>query len=222
MLKNEVQKNILTAGMLLALFALVGAGSMSVVNWHSKPFIAENERIVLLRTLNAIIPPGLYDNDILSDTIMMSDQKMLGFKEPTIVYRARTGGKPVAAAMKIVAPKGYSGPIVLLIGINFSGQVIGVRVIKHRETPGLGDGIEIQRSNWIESFNGKSRQNPEDAGWKVKRDGGEFDEFTGATITPRAIVSAVHKALAFFEQNKSAIFKVPELENLDINKDHNE
>ncbi len=205
--KNETQKNILLAGWLLAFSALIGTGLMFAVNWHAKPYIAENERLVLLRTLNSVIAPDLYDNDIVHDTVRILDKKLLGSIKEIIVYRARKDNKNIAAALTVIAPNGYNGAIVLLVGIKFSGEITGVRVVKHRETPGLGDGIDIQRSNWIEKFTGKSLFNPINTAWKVKKDGGEFDQFTGATITPRAVVSAVHNALLFFDKNRELIFE---------------
>ncbi len=215
---NKEAKNIVIAGWLLAISVLLGTGLIAVVNWHSTPYITENERQMLLRNLNSVIPPQIYDNEILSDNIEVVDQKLLGSKEPTIVYRARMNGKPVAVAMKVIAPKGYSGPIVLLIGVDYSGQITGVRVVKHRETPGLGDGIEIQRSDWIENFFGKSIYVPTESGWKVKRDGGKFDQLTGATITPRAIVGAVYKALKYYEKNR--VFLFSHVEKIADNKGH--
>jgi len=211
------KKNILTAGWLLALSALVGTGLMSIVNWHSEPYIAVNEEQFLLRSLNSVISENSYNNNILNDTTYLDD-KLLGNTEPTIAYRARLGEQPVAAALTVVTENGYNGEIVLLVGIDFSGKVTGVRVVKHRETPGLGDGIEIKRSNWIETFIGRSLKNPLGQGWKVKRDGGEFDQFTGATITPRAVVGAVHNALLFFNKNKKNIFNQSTL----VNKDNQE
>lgn len=213
MKKIEQNKNAFIAGWLLAISALLGTGLMAVVNWHSKPFIAENERQVLLRSLNSIIPSDTYSNDILNDTIAIQDQKLLGSKDTTVIYRARTNTKPIAAALTVVAPKGYTGPITILVGISYAGKITGVRVVKHRETPGLGDAIEAKRSSWIDKFTGKSRTNPNDAGWRVKRDGGEFDQFTGATITPRAVVGAVHNALLFFEKNRELIFSNPDIVN---------
>lgn len=206
--RSQVLKSILITGWLLALAALVGTGMMAVVNWHSDPYIKNNERETLLRSLNSVLPANIYNNDILNDTIKLVDEDYLGSEEPAVIYRARKDDKPTAAALKVVAPNGYSGNIVLLVGINYAGNVTGVRVVKHKETPGLGDGIEIQRSNWIDSFTGKSLSNPGRSHWKVKRDGGSFDQFTGATITPRAVVSAVHKALTFFNNNRDIIFSV--------------
>jgi len=199
------KKNILTAGWLLALSALVGTGLMSVVNWHSEPYIAYNEKQLLLRSLNSVIQENSYNNDILKDTVYFTDA-LLGSKTATLIYRARLDEQPVAAALTVVTEKGYNGQITILVGINFSGNITGVRVVKHKETPGLGDAIEIKRSNWINTFRGRSLQNPIENRWKVKRDGGEFDQFTGATITPRAVVSAVHNALLFFRKNKKNIF----------------
>ena len=206
MKRYEMHKSVFITGWLLAVTALIGTGMMIMVNWHSKPFIMKNERETLLRTLNSVLPANIYNNDILNDTVNLTDKQYLGSDEPAIIYRARNDNKPAAAALKIIAPNGYSGEIILLVGIHYSGQITGVRVIKHRETPGLGDNIEIQRSNWIMSFDGKSLNSPKESQWKVKRDGGYFDQFTGATITPRAIVGAVHKALIFFKNNRDRIF----------------
>jgi len=211
MTKIDSGKKIVLAGWLLAVTALLGTGLMMIVNSHSKPFIAKNERLVLLRTLNSVLSPDLYDNDIVNDTLSVVDEKLLGSPNKTTVYRARLESKPVAAVLQVIAPNGYSGSILLLVGINLSGEIAGVRVVKHKETPGLGDGIEIQRSDWIESFTGKSKNDPSYIGWKVKRDGGEFDQFTGATITPRAIVSAVHNALIYFEQHQGDLFASKEI-----------
>lgn len=206
MIKVEEHKNVFITGWLLALTALIGTGLLIAVNGHSKPYIETNERKALLRSLNTVISHDTFDNDILNDTTYIKNESLLGSKEETIIYRARKNKKPIAAVLKVIAPNGYSGEIVLLVGINYKGKITGVRVLKHRETPGLGDGIEIQRSNWIDSFIGKSRNAPSDSNWKVKRDGGEFDQFTGATITPRAVVAAVHNALIFFEKNRNEIF----------------
>ena len=213
MIKTELQKNVFTAGWLLALSALIGTSLMVIVNGHSKPYISQNERQVLLRSLNSVISPDTYTNDILSDVLTVQDQQLLGSKKPTLIYRARKDTKPIAAALTVIAPNGYNGNIYLLVGIDFSGQVTGVRVVKHRETPGLGDVIESKRSNWIKSFRNKSLTHPGEVGWKVKRDGGEFDQFTGATITPRAVVGAVHKALIYFNKNRKVIFTIPDIIN---------
>lgn len=197
---------ILMAGLLLAFSALLGTGLLNLTNDHSKPYIAENERLRLLASLNSVIPQHRYDNDLLTDTIELSEPDLLGMDELVNVYRARMKGEAIAIAFRVRAPDGYSGPIDLLVSIYADGTLSGVRVIKHKETPGLGDAIEIGRSEWIMNFNGRSRQNPKDEGWKVKRDGGVFDQLTGATITPRAVVKAVHKALKFYELHRDKLF----------------
>jgi electron transport complex protein RnfG len=131
---------------------------------------------------------------------------MLG-AEATRVYRGRLGGQPVAAVLSPVVTQGYSGPIQLIVAIRFDGSLAGVRVLSHRETPGLGDKIEIERTDWIRSFDGKSLLDPAPAAWQVKRDGGDFDQFTGATITPRAIVRGVRGSLEYFDEHKHLLFE---------------
>ena len=207
--KSKQQKNVLVVGWLLAISALLGTGLVAVVNWHSRPYIAENERLEMLRSLSAVIPPASYTNDILQGAIKVVDKKLLGTDKASTVYRARKAGRPVAVALTAVAPNGYTGPIVLLVGIDYEGTITGVRVVKHRETPGLGDGIEKERSNWIDGFIGKSSEKPAPRRWKVKRDGGDFDQLTGATITPRAVVGAVQKALQYFKKNRERLFAEP-------------
>ena len=165
------QRAILMAGALLALSALLGTGLLSLTNNHAAPYIAENERLRLLASLNAVIPPQLYDNNLLTDTIELSDPELLGIDGPVIIYRARMKGEETAVAFRVTAPDGYSRPIDLLVGILADGKLSGVRVISHKETPGLGDAIESGRSDWAKGFIGRSRNNPQDRGWKVKRDG---------------------------------------------------
>lgn len=200
------RRNILMAGLLLALSALLGTGLLSLANEHAAPYVAENERLRLLASLNAVIPPDHYDNDLLADTLQLSDPERLGIAGPVTIYRARMGGEARAVAFRVRALDGYSGPIELLVGVNADGKLSGVRVINHKETPGLGDAIEVERSDWVKSFTGRSRRNPKDAGWRVKRDGGVFDQFTGATITPRAVVKGVHQALQFYDLQRARIF----------------
>lgn len=209
MANRAEHKKVLATGWILALTALLGTGVMVLAHWHSQPYITENLRQTKLRLLNEVIDAAAYDNDLLNDTLAVTDVQWLGSAAPSEVYRARRGGRPVAVALTAVAPDGYTGPIRLLIAVDYDGVVSGVRVIEHQETPGLGDAIEIERSDWIAGFTGKSRANPTDAGWKVKRDGGAFDQFTGATITPRAVVAAVHKALRYVEDHRDQLFGVP-------------
>ena len=199
------------SAVLLGLFALVGTGIVALIFTGTEERIAAAERAFMLRSLHAVIRPELYDNDIFADMITVTSPELLGTKESVPVFRARKDGKPVALAITPVAPDGYVGPIKLLVAISVDGTILGVRVLSHHETPGLGDAIEEKRSNWVLGFNGHSLSNPEDKGWHVRRDGGQFDQFTGATITPRAVVKAVHKALKFYELNKDKLFQQPEI-----------
>lgn len=205
---NHFKRIILTAAM-LTLFAVLGTGIVVLTVNATRGRIAANERATLLARLSIMLPAGSFDNDVIRDTIQVRAPEMLGSKEPITVYRARLKGKPVAAVLTPVAPDGYSGDIKLLVGIRYDGTLTGVRVLDHHETPGLGDAIEENRSDWITRFTGHSLNNPGEAGWKVKRDGGTFDQFTGATITPRAVVKAVHRCLLYFAQQRAQLFAAP-------------
>jgi electron transport complex protein RnfG len=205
----QVIRNMLISAFLLGLFAVLGVSLVATVFENTAETIAENERFYLLRSLNTLVPSNSYDNDLYHDTIEVIDPQWLGTPRPVTIYRARKAGEPVAVIINAVAPDGYSGNINLLVAIRHDGILAGVRVISHRETPGLGDAIDAQRSDWILGFSGKSLNNPEDKGWAVRRDGGEFDQFTGATITPRAVVKAVQNALKYYAEHQALIFASP-------------
>jgi electron transport complex protein RnfG len=199
-------KKLLISGLLLALFAAVGTTAVSFVHDNALPRIAAAQKSQLLGALHQFVPPETHDNDIFSDTIEVRDQALLGTSEALTVYRARKSNSPVALVLTAVAPDGYSGDINLLIGIHYDGSIAGVRVISHKETPGLGDRIEIDRSPWIDGFAGKSLQSPAEEQWHVKKDGGQFDQFTGATITPRAVVKAVANTLRYYQLHRDELF----------------
>lgn len=199
-------RQILLSGLFLWIFAVIGTGVVAFIEEATREQIAENERRVLLRNLYALLPKEELNNDIASDTKTLPPSKLLGTKEDSIVYRARLNGEPVAAIFNSIAANGYNGDIHLLIGVYRDGSLAGVRAIKHQETPGLGDVIELGKSNWILGFSGRSLDEPPPDQWAVKRDGGVFDQFTGATITPRAIVQAVKNSLIYYRQNADAVF----------------
>jgi len=180
---------------------------VSVTHQETSERIAENERKVLLRNLYQLLPPDKLDNDIAEDFIELAPSTLLGTSMPTPAYRARKQGEPVAIIFRSIAPEGYSGEIHLLVGVYEDGSLAGVRAVKHAETPGLGDAIETRKSDWIFGFDGRSLDNPAADKWKVKRDGGEFDQITGATITPRAIVKAVKNTLEYYQQNRETLFQ---------------
>ena len=198
-------RSMLRGALLLVIAAFAGGGLVVTVHEATAERIKANERLALLRNIDALVPPDSRDNDPLQDSIQVLEPNLLGSDTPLTVYRARRENQPVAAILEAVAPDGYSGDIRLLIAIFSNGQLAGVRVLKHRETPGLGDKIEIEKSRWVLDFNGKSLTDPRKSRWKVRKDGGDFDQFTGATITPRAIVGAVARTLEFFEQDRDEL-----------------
>ena len=203
-------RNAITTTILLSVFALVGTGLVAFTHYLTKDRIADQKRQFLLRELNSLLPTKSYDNKLTSDIIKVNSEQYLGTQKSITIYRARKGNKPVAALFKVIAPDGYNGNIVILVGIYFNGTLAGIRVIDHQETPGLGDVIEHRKSDWGQrSFREKSLTNPGTHQWKVRKDGGVFDQFTGATITPRAVVKAVHKALQYHKRNKQKLYAPP-------------
>lgn len=189
----------------IGLCSLIGLGLVSAVDSLTAARIAANERQALLAALNELIPPDTYDNDLLSDSVDAIDVR-LGTTKPVPFHRARKAGSVVAVAFPTITPEGYSGEISLLVAVRVDGTLAGVRVLSHKETPGLGDWIELEKSDWILGFNGRSLWNPTEPGWTVKKDGGQFDQFSGATITPRAVIAAVRNALEYARDHKQDLF----------------
>lgn len=197
---------MLRAGLLLGLFTVAGTGIVAMTETFTQEQIAANERAALRQAIAEVLPTATYNNPILKDTLRITAPALLGTEEPLLAYRARQNGQPVAVILTAVAPKGYNGAIKLLVGIRYDGSLTGVRVISHKETPGLGDEIEEEKSSWILGFTGRSLDNPTIAKWRVKRDGGVFDQFTGATITPRTIVKTVRDTLKYFKDHRDRLF----------------
>ena len=203
---NVIARSMGVAALILTGFAVVGTGLVAVTYTSTKDIIAEAQRKALEANLNQLVPADRYDNRVTEDRIEVTAPEWLGTDQLVTVYRARKDGQPVALFATPFAPDGYSGPIQLLIGVYADGTLAGVRVLAHKETPGLGDGIEERRSPWILAFTGKSLGNPEPDRWKVKKDGGVFDQFTGATITPRAVVKATRKFLEYVQTHQAQLF----------------
>lgn len=199
---------ILIAGSVLGAFAVIGVALVAVTHAATAGRIAANDRLTILKKLEAIVPPGSIGNDPIADRIEVHSQDLLGTPS-TNVYRVRRDGQPVALVLSPVVPDGYAGSIQLLVAVMKDGTLGGVRVVAHHETPGLGDKIEEQRSNWILTFTGKSLGDPPEDKWKVKRDGGLYDQFTGATITPRAVVKAVANTLRFVQGQGEQLYSEP-------------
>lgn len=188
----------------LALFAIITAGLIALTQVTTADRIEQQVRKAKAKALLDIVPLSEHNNDMLNEAYSIQASE-LGLEEPEQAFVARQDGLPVSLIIPLVAPDGYTGPIRMLIGIDMAGQIKGVRVVEHKETPGLGDKIELQKSDWIRQFDGRSLDNTSRDQWKVKKEGGEFDQLTGATITPRAIVRAVRKALVFYRQHQSAL-----------------
>lgn len=185
--------------LLLGVVALAASAALAFANTATKDHIAAAEARDMQMSLAQVLPEGFADNDLLADVIEMD-----GPKGKLKVHVAKKDGKTVGAVFQM-AERGYAADIVCLMAVDAGGKVLGVRVLKHTETPGLGDKIEIGKNPWIESFKDKSLQEPVPARWGVKKDGGVFDQFAGATITPRAVVKAVKGGLEFFESHKQQI-----------------
>lgn len=185
-------KTIRKHGITLALFAAGSTGLTATINMMTKTTIDEQAALQQKVLFDQVIPADRYNNN-LQNSCFVVNSPALG-KGTHRVYIARMDDTPVAAILEATAPDGYSGAIRLLVGADFNGTVLGTRVTEHHETPGLGDKIELRLSDWITHFAGKSIGGENDAHWAVKKDGGDFDQFTGATITPRAVVNAVKRA----------------------------
>lgn len=202
---TPVLRETIATALALLVFSVVGAGLLSstFTLTHSKIERSEqaDKRILVAQTL----PTGSYDNDLIRDARPLAPDPMLGLKRPGLTYPASQNGQVNAVVLESVAPDGYSGEIRLLIGIHADGRVAGVRVTAHKETPGLGDYIDLVRSPWIKQFDGLGLGNPPPEQWKVRKDGGRFDSRAGATITPRAVVKAVRKALEYFAAHKTEL-----------------
>jgi electron transport complex protein RnfG len=190
---------------LLGLMSVVGISLVSLVFHLSKSDIQANQYEAVLQSLNQILPTTLYDNDIVNDTLQLSDP-LLGDLSPKTIYRARYQSKPAAVVITTMATDGYNGNIFLLVAIKYDGSIDGVRVIAHQETPGLGDKIDLNHSDWILGFNQQSLLKLPLPKWGVKKDGGNFDQFTGATVTTRAVVSAVRNALIYYQMHRPDLF----------------
>lgn len=197
--------------LLLALIALCAATLIALTYQFTGETIARQKRLADEQALLEIIPRHRHDNSMLDDTLIAGpEDTALGLREQSTIYIARQQGQVVAVILPVIAPDGYAGDIALRVGVNRDGSVAAVRVLSHEETPGLGDRIELDHSNWILGFDGRSLANTDVDDWAVERDNGVFDQFTGATITPRAVVAAVSRALQFAEANRARLFGAAE------------
>ncbi len=194
---------------ILALLTGLGAGA-ATLTWNLTSTAIERNDLapVLHKAEEALAARGLAE-DLYRGALMMPADPQLGMSQPFRVYRVVHAGAVAAVVLPVIAPNGYRGPIELLVGIRADGRLSGATVLKDEETPGIGDRIEREKSPWILQFNGHSLTNPPEAAWHLRQDGGAFDGMSGATITPRAVVNAVHNALQYFEYHKNQLLAPP-------------
>lgn len=203
MLGQSIGRNAL----LLGLFAVISTAIIAGTFLSTQGAISENIRKAEEKALLEIVPKNRHNNSMLDDAHLINDQDLLGLRDSKKYYIARQNNKPVAVIFPATSREGYTGDIDLIVGINVDGTIAGARVLSHRETPGLGDAIDKKKSDWIDGFIGKSLSNPVASLWKVKKDKGEFDQFTGATITPRAVTKTILQTLQYFKDHQQHILK---------------
>lgn len=198
-------RETLSTALVLVLFSVVGSALLAGTYTSTHETIARSEQAVKMALVAQTLPPGSFDNNPIQDARPLAADPLLGLRHGGLAYPARQAGATTGVVLEAAAPDGYSGEIRLLVGIQADGRISGVRVTAHRETPGLGDYIDIAKNDWIRQFEGKSADNPAPESWKVRKDGGSFDSLAGATITPRAVVKAVRKALDYFTAHKTEL-----------------
>lgn len=186
-----------TLPVILAVITLITSAVLMLTHELTKDTIERQRLEARLKSLQRLLPEELVDNDVIADAVTVFEPDALGHRKPSQLYIGRKNGAVSALAIPVVARNGYSGDIELMVGIRMNGEITDVAIINHKETPGLGDLIERNKSNWLQQFPGRSLDNPVQKNWKVKKDGGQFDQITAATITPRAVVGAIKKALLY-------------------------
>lgn len=204
--KRVGYQTMLLGGMATLVSALLVLGDL-----RTRDDIAQRHAEDLRASLSQVLPASYHDNDLLADTLTVDNHDQHDQHDqqaPRVIYIARQAGKVAAVAFE-TSGQGYAGEVASIMAVDKDGNILGVRVLRHAETPGLGDKIEVARSNWVRAFDGHNLENPDSSGWKVKKDGGIFDQFTGATITPRAVVKSVYEGLQFFSDNRQQILSTP-------------
>jgi electron transport complex protein RnfG len=200
------------SGVTLAVVAAFCTSLVAFTWQQTEERIEANKKAWLERSLQPALAGLFFDSPVTESMIIIPAPHDLPGSEDAIIYRVFAGETPVAALFVVSARDGYAGAIRFLVGISMDGTVTGVRVLEHRETPGMGDKIETIKSDWVLQFDGHSLQDPEPGQWAIKDDGGEFDQLTGASVTPRAIIKAIKQTLQYFDGNRDAIFSTAAVE----------
>jgi electron transport complex protein RnfG len=204
--------SIIKSGATLAVIAAICTALVAVTYQLTKHRIVANEKARLEQSLQPALAGLFYDGSVSESRLLIPPPHDLPGSDAAVIYRVHAAGEPVAALFVVTARDGYSGPIRLLVGVDIDGVITGLRILEHRETPGLGDKIEETRSQWVYQFDGRALGNPVIERWAIKSDGGEFDQLTGASITPRAVIKAVRETLVYFDNNRDAVFDSPATE----------
>jgi electron transport complex protein RnfG len=197
------------SGLTLAAIAAICTALVATTFQLTRNRIAANEQAWLERSLEPALSGVFFEGGVSESKLVIPAPHDLPGADDAIVYRVYAADEPVAALFAVTARDGYSGPIRILLGIDVKGMVTGLRILEHRETPGLGDRIVSTRSDWVYQFDGRSLSDPVTEQWSIKRDGGEFDQLSGASVTPRAVIKAVRQTLLYFEANRDALFSAP-------------
>ncbi len=201
-------KSVIKTGVTLAAIAAVCTALVAVTYQLTSERIAANEKALLEQSLQPALGGISFDGSVSESRIVLQPPHELPGNEPAIIYRVFAEKQPVAALIAVTARDGFSGPIRILVGVEFDGKISGVRILQHRETPGLGDKIEPAHSDWIFQFDERSIGDPVTTQWAIKSDGGEFDQLTGASVTPRAIIKAIRDTLLYFDAHRDEIFEL--------------
>jgi electron transport complex protein RnfG len=205
--------SVRTAAILLA-FTLVFTALMAGTYKATEPMVAASALAEKLRLIGEVLPPGQYDNDLMADAITLPPVQALALDDETRLWRARRNGVPVALVFEAAARDGYSGRIGLILAVNANGRLLALRVTSHKETPGLGDYIDPKKDKnkalpWIAQFSNLGFDSVPPKKWRVKKDGGRFDQMSGATISARAVTNASGRALAWAMENRDKLFALP-------------
>lgn len=211
-LQPTLPQRLTASALQLATVALLAVLPLTLVQNLTETRRADRLGAAQRAALAEVLSPALHDNDLLASRFLLGPHssgftslEQLGLTEPRSAYRAHLGGRVSGVILPIETASGYNGRIVLLAGIDTEGRLTGVRVVAHAETRGLGDRLEADLAPWIDGFTNRSLANTPAPLWRVKKDGGDFDQFVGATITPRAVVAAIHSGLLFFDANRTSL-----------------
>lgn len=207
-----MNNGMLQIGLTLAVIAAICTAAVATTYMLTEDRIAANEQAWLEQSLEPALAGVFFEGSVTESKLIIPAPHELPGPDDVVIYRVYAENEPVAALFAVTARDGYAGPIRILLGIGYDGVVTGIRILEHRETPGLGDRIVSARSDWVFQFDGRSLGDPQLDGWAIRRDGGTFDQLSGASVTPRAVVRAMRETLLYFDEHRDEIFAAPAVE----------